>query len=85
MNIETSTWSEHQYQIDETAMPKTIPVQGRSDFPGVASRKRCIASSGTSPQDPLELSLPLTKALKTISVSSLIKNNSMKQREGLKY
>ena len=47
------TWSEHQYQIEDIERPNTIPVHGKSDFPGAASRNKCIASLGTSPQREL--------------------------------
>ena len=45
----TMTWSLHQYQILEIARPKIIPDQGRSESPGTALRRRCIAYLGTSP------------------------------------
>ena len=50
--------------MEDTAIPKIIPLHGRSDLPGVASLKRCMASSGTSPHFPLAVSLNTMNDLK---------------------
>ena len=49
----------------DTASPNTMPLQGRSDWPGAALRRRCMASRGTAPHSSVPLGSLLARMVAT--------------------